>query len=69
MVTLCMLAKHPYIHHAVQVSIDVRGKHNLEESLDLYVQGELMEGDNQYFCESVGKKVSWRIRYQFYTLP
>ena len=41
----------------VQLSLDVRGKNTLEESLDLYVQGELMEGDNQYFCEEAGKKV------------
>ena len=40
----------------IQVSLDVRGKRNLHESLDLYVQGELMEGDNQYFCETAGKK-------------
>jgi len=40
-----------------QVSIDVRGKRTLEESLDFYVQGELMEGDNQYLCEELGKKV------------
>ena len=41
----------------VQLSLDVRGKSTLEESLDLYVQGELMEGDNQYLCEEAGKKV------------
>ncbi|EIE24996.1 hypothetical protein COCSUDRAFT_46553 [Coccomyxa subellipsoidea C-169] len=40
-----------------QISLDVRGKKNLEESLDFYCQGELMEGDNQYFCEQAGKKV------------
>lgn len=40
-----------------QVSIDVRGKRTLEESLDFYVQGELMEGDNQYFNEELNKKV------------
>lgn len=39
------------------MSLDVRGKQTLEESLDFYVQGELMEGDNQYFCEELGKKV------------
>ena len=42
----------------VQLSLDVRGKNTLEESLDLYVQGELMEGDNQYLCEEAGKKVN-----------
>ncbi len=36
----------------------MRGKKTLEESLDFYCQGELMEGDNQYFCEEVGKKVT-----------
>ena len=41
----------------LQVSLDVRGKRTLEESLDFYVQGELMEGDNQYLCEELGKKV------------
>lgn len=41
----------------MQLSLDVRGKRTLEESLDLYVQGELMEGDNQYLCEEAGKKV------------
>lgn len=41
----------------VQISLDVRGKRCLEESLDFYCQGELMEGDNQYFCEQAGKKV------------
>jgi hypothetical protein len=40
-----------------QISLDVRGKKTLEESLDFYCQGELMEGDNQYFCEEIGKKV------------
>ena len=32
-------------------------KRSLEESLDFYCQGELMEGDNQYFCEEAGRKV------------
>ena len=41
----------------MQVSIDVRGKRTLEESLDFYVQGELMEGENQYLCEGLGRKV------------
>lgn len=43
----------------MQLSLDVRGKSTLEESLDLYVQGELMEGDNQYLCEEAGKKVCY----------
>lgn len=41
----------------MQLSLEVRGKRNLEESLDFYVSGELMEGDNQYYCEEIGRKV------------
>ena len=41
----------------LQISLDVVNKRTLEESLDFYCQGELMEGDNQYFCEEVGRKV------------
>ena len=41
----------------MQMSLDVRGKRTLEESLNFYVQGELMEGDNQYFCEDAQQKV------------
>lgn len=39
------------------ISVDVRGKRNLVDSLASYVQGELMEGENAYFCEEVGRKV------------
>ncbi len=30
----------------------------LQDSLDQYVKGELLEGDNAYFCEKCGEKVS-----------
>ena len=36
----------------------MRGKRSLEDSLDFYVQSELMEGENQYLCEEAGQKVS-----------
>jgi ubiquitin C-terminal hydrolase len=39
------------------ISVDVRGKQNLLDSLSSYVQGELMEGENAYYCEEVGRKV------------
>ena len=34
----------------------VRGKAMLEASLGAYVQGELMEGDNQYHCDQINAK-------------
>lgn len=35
---------------------DVQGKANLHESLQAFVQGDVMEGDNKYKCESCGGK-------------
>ena len=29
---------------------------NLLQSLDQFVKGELLEGDNAYYCEKCGKK-------------
>jgi len=38
------------------VQCDVKGKANLQESLQAFVQGDAMEGDNKYKCESCGGK-------------
>lgn len=31
--------------------------HNLVDSLEQFVKGELLEGDNAYYCEECGVKV------------
>ncbi|CAG8488554.1 749_t:CDS:10, partial [Cetraspora pellucida] len=36
---------------------EVKNKKNVEESLELYVEGELLDGDNQYFCAKCNKSV------------
>lgn len=36
------------------VQCDVQGKQNLNESLQSFVEGDVMEGDNKYKCESCG---------------
>ncbi|KAF2819471.1 hypothetical protein CC86DRAFT_335799 [Ophiobolus disseminans] len=38
------------------VQCDVKGNINLQESLQAYVQGDAMEGDNKYKCEACGGK-------------
>jgi ubiquitin carboxyl-terminal hydrolase 34 len=38
------------------VQCDVKDKANLHDSLQAYVQGDVMEGDNKYKCESCGGK-------------
>ena len=42
---------------AQALSLDV-DKGTLGAALDFYTKGELLEGDNQYYCEAVGTKVS-----------
>ena len=40
------------------VSVDVRNQHNLFESLEQYVKGDLLEGANAYHCDKCNKKVN-----------
>ncbi|CAI6334505.1 unnamed protein product [Periconia digitata] len=39
------------------VQCDVQGKSNLHESLQAFVEGDVMEGENKYKCESCGGKL------------
>ncbi|KAL8973059.1 MAG: hypothetical protein Q9183_000182 [Haloplaca sp. 2 TL-2023] len=39
------------------IQCDIQGKSTLNESLDAYVEGEVMEGDNKYSCTSCGTYV------------
>ena len=51
------------------IQCDIAGKSNLSESLNAYVQGEAMEGDNKYSCTSCGKYVDAVKRACFKELP
>ncbi|DAZ93694.1 TPA: hypothetical protein N0F65_009245 [Lagenidium giganteum] len=51
------------------LSLEVSKKQHLLESLDLYVQGETLEGDNAYYCEKAQQKVSATKRICIKTLP
>ena len=39
------------------IQCEIRGKHDLEESLRAYVQGEVMQGDNKYSCSGCNRHV------------
>ena len=39
------------------LSVTVKNE-TLQDSLDQYVKGELLDGDNAYFCEKCGEKVT-----------
>lgn len=42
------------------LNIDIRNHHNLLESLEQYVKGDLLEGANAYHCEKCNKKVNMK---------
>ncbi|KAL4452636.1 hypothetical protein ABPG75_008298 [Micractinium tetrahymenae] len=52
-----------------QISLDVRGKRTLAESLRSFVCKELMDGQNQYHSEELGKKVDAEKRTLIKELP
>lgn len=40
------------------ISLQVKNKHSIKESLEAFVEGEMLEGDNAYHCEKCEKKVN-----------
>jgi ubiquitin C-terminal hydrolase len=52
-----------------QISVDVRGKKGLLESLESYVAPETLDGQNQWFCEKIGRKVDAKKRTLIKKLP
>ena len=40
------------------VSLSVKNKNSIKESLDSFVEGEMLEGDNAFYCEKCDKKVN-----------
>mmetsp|Transcript_12467 Transcript_12467/g.20271 ORF Transcript_12467/g.20271 Transcript_12467/m.20271 type:complete len:3278 (-) Transcript_12467:248-10081(-) len=51
------------------ISLEVKNKKTIEESLDLYVQGEMLEGDNRYQCAQCSEKRDAVKRACIKTLP
>ena len=39
------------------LNVEIRNQHNLQESLEQYVKGDLLEGANAYHCEKCDAKV------------
>ena len=40
------------------IMLQVKNKHSIKESLDSFVEGEMLEGDNAYYCEKCEKKIN-----------
>lgn len=51
------------------VNLVIKNKENMEESLKDYIKGELLKGENAYFCEKCNKKVIALKKDTFKYLP
>ena len=40
------------------MSLSVKNKNSIKDSLESFVEGEMLEGDNAYYCEKCEKKVN-----------
>ena len=45
-----------------RITLDIKGHQNLENALDAYVKGEILDGDNKYYVEKYKKKLSIKKR-------
>lgn len=55
---ICKECPHRYEREQIFLALNLTVKsHNLVDSLEQFVKGELLEGDNAYFCEECGVKV------------
>ena len=51
------------------IPVDVKGKGTVQDSLKFFCKGEMLEGDNQYFCEHCSAKCDSLKRVCVGTLP
>ena len=45
-----------------RITLDIKGNKTLEEALDAYVKGEILDGENKYYCSDYNKKISVKKR-------
>ncbi|KAF2075266.1 hypothetical protein CYY_003442 [Polysphondylium violaceum] len=51
------------------ISVEVKNKKEIQESLQLFVESEVLDGDNKYFCSSCSQKVKALMRRCIKKLP
>ncbi|KAK2177004.1 hypothetical protein NP493_624g01033 [Ridgeia piscesae] len=67
---ICKDCLHRYEREEIFFALNVTVKNaTLQDSLDQFVKGELLEGDNAYFCEKCGQKRTAIKRMCIKTLP
>ena len=45
-----------------RITLDIKGNKTIEEALDAYVKGEILDGENKYYCSDYNKKISVKKR-------
>jgi len=55
--------------NAISLILSVKNKKNIYESLNSFIQSEILEGDNAYYCEKCDKKVTAHKRQIIKKLP
>lgn len=67
---ICKDCPHRYEREEAFIALNLTVKNaTLQDSLDQFVKGELLEGDNAYFCEKCGEKRNTIKRMCIKTLP
>ena len=51
------------------LNLQIKNKKSLEECLDSFVEGEILQGENAYYCDKCDKKVNTLKRTYIKTLP
>ncbi len=57
------------VEDCLSISLDVKGKKDISESLNAYIQGDLLDGSNQYLCTKCDAKRDSVKRCCIKTLP
>ena len=55
--------------HAPCRSLEIKNKRSIVDSLDVYTQSELLEGDNKFYCDTCGAHMTAVKRTVIKTLP
>ena len=63
---LSLEKEYPYYSQSEEpffrITLDIKGHKSLEEALDAYVKGEILDGDNKYYVEEHKRKISIKKR-------
>lgn len=51
------------------IQLVVKNKKSIQESLEAYIEGDMLEGDNAYFCDKCERKRNALKRYSIKRLP